>query len=99
MKHAPDEEGTQQTRGVALMPKHVWGFEGCGAMWTFYSDRKEAIESAMDNRVHELEVYEAFLLDNSRRHEMGYPPITFDQFLECVNHPIQCAPDDIDCQE
>lgn len=68
-------------------------------MWTFYSDREQAIESAMDNRVHELEVYEAFLLDNTRRHEMGYPPITFKQFLECVNHPTHCVPEDMDCME
>ncbi|MHA2005435.1 MAG: hypothetical protein ACW960_15300 [Candidatus Thorarchaeota archaeon] len=44
-------------------------------------------------------VPEAYLLDNERRHDMGYPHITFNQFLECVNHPTQCVPDDTDCEE
>ncbi len=99
MNHAQDEKESQQTRTTPSLLTIVWGFEGCGAMWTFYSDRNHALESAMDNRIHELEIYEAFLLDNTRRHEMGYPPITFDQFLECVNHPTQCIPDDIDCKD
>ena len=96
MKHTQDE-APHQTGTDSLVPGRVWGFEGCGAMWTFYSDKEEAIESARDNRVHELEVYEAFLLDGTRRHEMGYSSITFNQFLECVNHPTQCVPDDADC--
>ncbi|MHA1925392.1 MAG: hypothetical protein ACXABV_03680 [Candidatus Thorarchaeota archaeon] len=98
MKHAQDEV-PHQTSTDSLMPTRVWGFEGCGAMWTFYSDMQHAIESAMDNRVHELEVYEAFLLDNTRRHEMGYPSSAFNQFLECVNHPTHCVPDNMDCNE
>lgn len=98
MKHTQDD-ASQQTSTESLIPARVWGFEGCGAMWTFYSEKKQAIESAKDNRVHELEVYEAYLLDNERRHDMGYPPITFNQFLECVNHPTQCVPDDTDCEE
>ena len=98
MKHAQDE-APRITSTDSLIPTRVWGFDGCGAMWTFYSDRQPAMESAMDNRIHELEVYEAFLLDNSRRHEMGYPSITFNQFLECVNHPTHCVPDDLDCKE
>ncbi|MFW9966388.1 MAG: hypothetical protein ACFFEA_04475 [Candidatus Thorarchaeota archaeon] len=57
MNHTQDEP--QQTRTDSLMPTRVWGFEGCGAMWTFYSDRKLAMRAAMGNRVHELEVYEA----------------------------------------
>jgi hypothetical protein len=98
MKHAQDK-APHQTSTDSPVPERIWGFEGCGAMWTFYSDREQAIESAMDNRVHELEVYEAFLLDNTRRHEMGYPPIIFKQFLDCVNHPTHCVPEDMDCME
>ncbi|MHA2021597.1 MAG: hypothetical protein ACW96N_07775, partial [Candidatus Thorarchaeota archaeon] len=92
------DEAPHQTSADSLMPTKVWGFEGCGAMWTFYSDRQQAMKSAMDNRIHELEVYDAFLLDNARRHDLGYPRIAFDQFLECVNHPTHCVPDDIDCK-
>jgi hypothetical protein len=98
MKHAQDE-APRQASADTLMPARVWGFEGCGAMWTFYSDRQQAMESAMDNRIHELEVYEAFLLDNARRYDMGYPTITSNQFLECVNHPTHCVSDDIDFRE
>ena len=96
MKHAQDKT-PHQTSTDSLVPKRVWGFEGCGAMWTFFPNKQQAIDSAMENRIHELEVYEAFLFDNTRRHEMGYPSITFDQFLECVNHPTHCVPDDSDC--
>jgi hypothetical protein len=81
------------------MPTKVWGFEGCGAMWTIFSERELALDAAIHNRVHELEVYEAYLLDNERRHDMGYPSITFEQFLECVNHPMHCVPDGKDCKE
>ena len=98
MKHAQDKAPHQTSTDYPVL-KRVWGFEGCGAMWTFYSDREQAIESGKDNRVHELEVYEAFLLDNTRRHEMGYPTITFKQFLDCVNHPTHSVPEDMDCME
>jgi len=81
------------------MPTKVSGFEECGAMWTFYSERELALETAIHNQVHELEVYEAYLLDNERRHDMGYPSITFEQFLECVNHTMHCVPDGKDCKE
>jgi len=49
--------------------------------------------------VHELEVYEAFRLDNERRSDMGYPSITFDQFLQCVNHQNCCVSDGMDCKK
>jgi hypothetical protein len=98
MKHAQDE-ASDQTSADNMNPARVWGFEGCGAMWAFYSERNQAMKSAKDNRIHELEIYEAYLLDNTRRDEMDHPPITFDQFLECVNHPAICASDDIECKE
>jgi hypothetical protein len=98
MKHTQDNS-PHETDTESLAPKRVWGYEGCGAMWTFYSVREQAIESAIDSRVYELEVYEAFLLDNTRRHEMGYPPITFEQFLDCVNHPIHCVTEAMECME
>ncbi|MFW9845456.1 MAG: hypothetical protein ACFFD6_01805 [Candidatus Thorarchaeota archaeon] len=79
------------------VPLKVWGFEGCGAMWTFYTDQKRAQQAAQKNQVHEMEIEEAYFLDTTRRREMGYPAITFEQFLECIEQPPTCATDDPQC--
>lgn len=75
----------------------VWGYEGCGAMWTFFYDSKQAIDSARGEEVHEFSIEDAFILDNNRRAEMGFEKITFEQFLECLSVPTKCQVNDTEC--
>ncbi len=75
----------------------VWGFEGCGAMWTFRSDENEALRSAGENPVQEFLVEEAFQLDNQRRQELGFDRITFQQFVDCIDTSGKCSIFDDEC--
>lgn len=78
-------------------PKTVWGYEGCGAMWTFFADSKKSLNLARGEEVHEFSIEDAYILDNSRRVEMGFAKITFDEFLDCLNEPAQCQTDESEC--
>ncbi len=80
------------------IPDKVWGFEGCGAMWTFYEREEDALESAQENLVSEFTIEVAWTRDNARRGELGFPAISFDQFLECVRMHERCYPADSDCE-
>lgn len=79
------------------IPDRVWGFEGCGAMWTFYESEEDALESAQENLVFEFKIEEAWSRDNVRRGELGFPSISFGQFLDCIRIPEKCYPTDPDC--
>ena len=72
--------------------ERVWGFEGCGAMWTFYSSHDVALRSAGENPVYDFTLEEAFELDNARRTELGFKKITFQQFLDCIDLSGSCIP-------
>ncbi|MDF1538189.1 MAG: hypothetical protein P1Q69_04735 [Candidatus Thorarchaeota archaeon] len=89
MKHLIDSEECQ----------YVWGFEGCGAMWTFFSNQRDALKHAGTNEVLRFEVEEAHVLDNRRRQELGAPAISFDKFSDCIDHTLSCIPPEIDCEE
>ena len=78
---------------------HVWGFEGCGSMWTFFSNKKTAQKHAGTNQVFEFDLYQAHMLDNKRRTELGSVAINFEQFLECIDHTASCSPFEYDCEE
>ncbi|MFQ5831643.1 MAG: hypothetical protein ACE5H4_02980 [Candidatus Thorarchaeota archaeon] len=84
-------------RGPQTIPEVVWGFEGCGAMWTFYEYEADALESSEENRVFEFTIEEAWARDNARRGELGFPSISFDQFLDCIRMHESCYPTDPDC--
>jgi len=84
---------------ITKSEESVWGFEGCGAMWSFFSKQERAIEHAGTNRVHEFNVEKAHILDNRRRQELGAPAISFDKFVECVDHTLSCIPSNADCDE
>ena len=75
----------------------VWGFEGCGAMWTFFSLKKDAEASAGDNSIYNFSVEEAFALDNLRRKDLGFETITFSQFIDCIDASSSCVPPDAEC--
>lgn len=79
--------------------QYIWGFEGCGAMWTFFSDKEKALKHAGTNEVHQFEVDEAHILDNLRRQELGASAISFDKFVECIDHTLSCIPSEIDCEK
>jgi hypothetical protein len=79
------------------VPSILWGFEGCGSMWTFYSSKELAEASAQENEALEFQTEEAFELDNARREELGYPRISFDQFLDCIRLPATCPPGNGEC--
>jgi hypothetical protein len=75
----------------------VWGYEGCGAMWTFFSDNKKALDLARGEEVHEFSIEDAYILDNARRVEMGFDKITFEEFLDCLSEPSHCQKDETEC--
>ncbi|MHA1906695.1 MAG: hypothetical protein ACW98Y_05335 [Candidatus Thorarchaeota archaeon] len=79
--------------------EHIWGFEGCGSMWTFFSDQKRANKHAGENQVYEFGLAEAHMLDNRRRQELGSVAISFELFLECIDHTASCSPFEYDCEE
>ncbi|TFG11237.1 hypothetical protein EU537_12945 [Candidatus Thorarchaeota archaeon] len=68
----------------------VWGFEGCGCMWTFFKNRDMACSNAGDNTVWEVTLERAYELDNKRRQELDFDKITLEEFKECVDHPMYC---------
>lgn len=76
--------------------QYVWGFEGCGAMWSFFSKQEIAIKHAGTNQVHGFDLKKAHILDNRRRLELGAPAISFDKFVECVDHTLICIPPEIE---
>ncbi len=75
----------------------VWGFEGCGAMWTFFSKREQALKAAGKNQIYDFTLAEASELDNQRRQELGFVRITLRQFLDCIDG-ASCVPDRQGCQ-
>ena len=75
----------------------VWGYEGCGAMWTFFSSKKDAEASAGDNSVYNFSLAEAFELDNQRRKELGFERVSFSQLIDCIDASSSCTPSDTDC--
>ena len=79
--------------------QYVWGFEGCGAMWAFFSKQENAMAHAGTNQVHGFDMEEAHIMDNRRRLELGAPAISFDKFEECIDHTLSCIPPEIDCEE
>ncbi len=66
-------------------------------MWTFFSDQEKALKYASENQVYKFELEEAHDMDNKRRQELGSFAITFEQFLECVDHTASCSPFEYDC--
>ncbi|MHA1959118.1 MAG: hypothetical protein ACW99U_02740 [Candidatus Thorarchaeota archaeon] len=71
----------------------LFGFEGCGSMWSFYSSKELAERFAQGSDILEFSIEEASELDNARREELGYPRIKFEQFLDCIRHPETFPPD------
>ncbi len=84
-------------REPQTIPHLVYGFEGCGAMWTFYEHETDALESAQENQVFEFTIEDAWARDNARRDELGFSRISFEQFLDCIKTREQCHPTDPDC--
>ena len=68
----------------------VWGYEGCGCMWTFFTDCKAAYAKAGENTVLEATLENAYDLDSRRRQELGFHKITLEEFKECIDHPMYC---------
>ncbi len=66
-------------------------------MWTFFSEKKTAEESAGENSVYDFSLDEAFELDNQRRKELGFEKVTFSQFIDCIDASSSCARPDIEC--
>ncbi|MHA2206362.1 MAG: hypothetical protein ACXABC_10920 [Candidatus Thorarchaeota archaeon] len=62
----------------------LWGFEGCGSMWSFYRDSALAQQAAQGQELLELDIAQAFVLDNRRRIELGSITIRFEEFLDCI---------------
>ncbi|MCK5240318.1 MAG: hypothetical protein KAR33_12250 [Candidatus Thorarchaeota archaeon] len=79
--------------------EHIWGFEGCGSMWTFFSDQESALKHAGTNQVFKFGLEDAHALDNKRRKELGSVAITFKLFLECIDHTASCSPFEYDCND
>jgi hypothetical protein len=77
--------------------EQVWGFEGCGAMWTFYTNRDAALKSSGENPIYDFTLEEAFELDRIRRTELGFNEITFQQFLDCIDVSASCVPANQEC--
>ncbi|MFW9908272.1 MAG: hypothetical protein ACFFEF_06835 [Candidatus Thorarchaeota archaeon] len=77
----------------------IWGFEGCGAMWSFFSKQESALRHAGENEVYSFRIHEAFDLDNRRRLELGYSRISLEQFYECIDLGESCSLAEDECIE
>ncbi len=53
-------------------------------MWSFYRDVSQARFAAQDQELFELDIAQAFVLDNRRRVELGSRAIRFEEFLDCI---------------